>query len=644
MPSPAPGLPKQTLITIGGVDVTGFVSGATGRMSDGKEIGRLRIALVRNAQSVLGIIDDSLTGTTVVYSRGINSASEDVKFRGEVVNVKSFGPGGWIIDCRDRMWRAAKHIFSNDYVATDQFAGDPALIWKDHMVRSGVPVDDDYVQAVPDGAVLSRYPVDDERAFRSAERIASELQYRQYYDPNLDTARFEPLTFEDTGFTLVVGENITNRPEWDLLGDELVQRIIVRGAADNVLTEETIPIPGGGVRVFKLQEIPFTTRVFVDGTEQVHGVQGVDDEEDYDYYVDPLEQTIVFLEAPVGTNVEVTYTYLTERPVIASQPSSIARYSTDDDGTEYPYMDVFHMPDITTVDDARRVADSVLGEQGEIEPGAPLRVRGVANLRPNQGIGVVDAESGIDIRTYISELEYQYPYQADIVIVRRRPVSDTDMLYNAHTRLKRLEEQLSKGRKVAVIVFGTSQVVPVRRRVFTRERRAIAGGINGFILDHKEFGVLDSNSLDAETQDDAFTAWEVAWRVPENNVFSDYLVDTEYLDGSASTGTIDTSARTVSLDNTETLVSRLLVKGRTYTSVRINVVSEDAESLTAQVSEDSSFTSPQTIPLGVDTTLTIDTAEGLYLRLTSSADGVVITNNESVFLETLGPGLRLTFQ
>lgn len=613
------GAPDNHSLLFGGVEVLSFTPLVRGFFHGGREIDELSFTLVNAVSSVVAVSDLSI-GTTVQFFRGIGSTVNAV-FEGEVVNVTNLGPGGWFVECKDRMWRAAKHVFSNDYVSTDQFGGDPSLIWRDHMLRSGVPLDDSFIVDPPVGVLLRRYPVDDERAYRSARRIVDEINYRMYYDAAVGSARFEPLRFVKSGITLEVGVNVTNRPEWRLMGDELIQKVIVRGAADVVKTSESFAVSGS---VYVLQDIPVAISVSVDGAEQVHGINGIDDPSLFDYYVDLLSREVVFNDAPSGTTVLVEYDYLVERPVIQESSSSIASYATED-GVEYPYMDVLHLPDVSAVEDALRVADGALSDASSVEPGASLRVRGLFGLRPNMEVDVVDVESGIDRVAVVSRVEYQYPFVADLVTVHKRPLFDMDVLYSTTNRVKRLEEQLSKGRKVSIIVFGSDKRVGVGRRVFSIESRQVVDGFDGIILSHPVYGFFGRDLVDDPVAD-VFDSFELFWRVPANDVYEEFLFDEDYIDSSLTTGAVDVVDREVLLDDGDRFQTACLVKGKTYSEVTISANFSAPDDLVVLISSTSDFSSSQTVTLGVALTLSFDTADGFYVRCTSSADGNLLSN------------------
>lgn len=647
---PQAGIPKLAKIDVSGVTltddsdagVTNYIVQATGREHGGDEIDELKL-LVTNAASAVITLSNDLVGDDVNFYRGVSTSTEEHRFEGEVVNVQNLGPGGWILHCRSRMWRAVKHVFSNDYISSDEFSGDPKLIWKDHMTRSGVPVNDTYIQDAPAGVTINRFPVDDSRAYSRADRLVKSLNYRQYYDARVGSARFEPKSFDGSGITLVVGSNIVNRPTWEGLGDELIQKAIVRGAAVEVETEESFTATASQTQ-FTLQDIPVSIKITVAGTEQVLGINGITDPDNYDYWLDPLVKQVNFLTGlSGGESVVITYTYLVERPVVQQSPTSIAKYATDGSGNEYPYTDVFHLPDITDVDDAVQFADSVLGDGDSVTNGASLRVRNVHGLRANHKVTVQDAEAGVDETTFIDVIEYHYPYDYDVVVVDDLPSQDADVTYSNTERIKRLEEELGRGAKTILVIKALGRRVGVGRRFFKKESRQISAGINGFILDHPKFGVLDTSELDATGEGDAFDSWVLDWQIPGSNQVWEDFGDTEYWNTGGGTATITTATRTASFTAGQYIQSEIFVKGKTFSTALVEL-GDTTGTLLIEAAEDSGFVTKQTLTADSATALTIDTSEGFYLRITeNNASAASITPSFTAFGVMSAPAVKITF-
>lgn len=78
-----------------------------------------------------------------------------------------------------------------------------------------------------------------------------------------------------------------------------------------------------------------------------------------------------------------------------------------------------------------------------------------------------------------------------------------------------------------------------------------------FILNSSEFGLLGTNKLGANGSSEALYAV-----IPRNNIYIEYFGQDDYINTSNSTGTIDTSAETYTLETGEILESEIIAKLR----------------------------------------------------------------------------------
>lgn len=493
------GLPKLTQIKVNEIDVTAYCRPSA--CKDGEndnEPSSFNLTLVRAAETVLGPLQrDTMIGKSVTFSRGIASATEEWCFRGEVT---SFSPDGRLVvlGCRDKMWRAVKKIETNVYQAADSTLGNPKLIYTDLMERARVPVTAALIQDPGAAYTINKFIVDTANVKERADNLVKRLpNWRHYYDPQEDSARLEPVQYEDSGLILTVGIDVLDLPRWKNDGEKLVQTLTVRGATQLALTTNTRSGDGTSTE-FTIDEEPESIKVEVGGVELVPGVLGVTASGTYDYYVDKVARKIIFLSPPANAvdNILVTFQYKQERPVTVVNPGSIAKYSTQ--GTEqYPYEDVVHSLDSLDIEDARLYGDGILAQDSEVSPVTELRVKGYSGLRRNMRITVFDPKSGVNETAYIRSIEKSYPYGYDLVYVNRKAPDEMVTIGNMYNRIQRLEENASRGSKVVFVTKPVGRRVGVGRRQLKKTTRTWTPGYTGFVFGSTKYGIIGVSGFDA---------------------------------------------------------------------------------------------------------------------------------------------------
>lgn len=493
------GRPTLNTFTVNEIDVSSYVRPSTQDDIGDNEPAAFSLSLVKNAEIVLGtMLAETMIGKAVKWTRGVTLSTEEVCFDGEVVDFKT---NGRIVtlDCRDKMWRATKKVETNVYTSVDSTDGNPQLIYKDLMERASVPVDIAYLQDPGVDYTVTKFIVDTAHVKDRADRLVKDLpNWRHYYDPQVDSARLEVIKYDDTGITLTVGTDILNAPEWKNEGRKLVQTLTVRGAVQD--TPADFVFSGDGVTTeFTLENEPSAIQLFISGTEQVLGVFGVTDAADYDYYVDKLLKKIIFLSAPASAanNITGTYNFYQERPVTVTNPGSIAKYSSQG-SNQYPYEQVTHSLDTVDVGDARLYADGIIAEDGEVNPTTNLSVKGYFGWRRNQKVTVVDTRNGINQTVYIQSVQRRFPYDYDVIRVNRRPQSQAQATANMYNRVKRIEENITRGKKKFFVTKPSGRKVGIARRQFKKRSRTWSEAYTGWVFDSPLYSIFDTSGFDAD--------------------------------------------------------------------------------------------------------------------------------------------------
>jgi hypothetical protein len=100
----------------------------------------------------------------------------------------------------------------------------------------------------------------------------------------------------------------------------------------------------------------------------------------------------------------------------------------------------------------------------------------------------------------------------------------------------------------------TNKDVGINQLVTKQVKRNIT---DGFILNSSEFGVLGTNELGIGTED-----YELYSVLPNGNQFKEYFGQSDYINTSASNGTLNASAETYSLTTGQILESEVIAKLR----------------------------------------------------------------------------------
>jgi hypothetical protein len=87
------------------------------------------------------------------------------------------------------------------------------------------------------------------------------------------------------------------------------------------------------------------------------------------------------------------------------------------------------------------------------------------------------------------------------------------------------------------------------------EKKTYDGSVNVFILNSSTYGVLGTNKLG-----DAASITTLHAVVPKDNIYIEYFGQDTYISSGSSTGTLDTSAETYTLNSGEVLQSEVITK------------------------------------------------------------------------------------
>jgi len=152
-----------------------------------------------------------------------------------------------------------------------------------------------------------------------------------------------------------------------------------------------------------------------------------------------------------------------------------------------------------------------------------------------------------------------------------------DVISNIVTDKQDIKNQLGTIPNVLPVVKRFSNSINPKKIVTKQITRSIAGAMiwgsaifgvwgtskygntlgSSFILNSQNFGVLGTNSIGANGSEEALYSV-----IPNNNVFIEYFGQSDYINTTNSTGTIDTINETYTITGTQILESEIIAKPR----------------------------------------------------------------------------------
>lgn len=627
-----------------GVDVTAYVTSLTSDDNGDNIWATCTINLSSDVQSntAIGTISDNIKAKDVSFKRGLGSA-DHTEFSGNVIDWSTNGRVIQLICC-DPAYRLSKTVINNDYVETDTFGGDPKLIFQDMCTIAGVTATTSYLQDPAIATVINEYRCNNAVANERSDTLANAIAFRYYWDPYVDSMRWEDIGYEDSTVTLTVGTDILNRPNWTNYGRDSVQQVTVLGSSQQAETVETFT--GDGVTtVFTLSQTPLNSvSVTVDSVAKTIGVYGTSIAGTYDFYVDITKKQIIFVTAPDNlSSISVDYFYQIARPVTLFDAAAIANYATDSSGNQYPEQAVVQVTGTMNTSDALQQAQGYLQNQGGIKQNTELHVRGYVGLRRNMRVEIIDPFSGVTTTAYINSIQKNYPFRYDIVRINKQVSTPLSQLSTQDARIKRLEETVSGGSEIIYNVKQFTRKLGLWRREFSKKTRSWSGSYSGFVLDDSRYGVLGTSPL-STTADEPFGIWSTVWLFPGDGVWREYVYDTEYYDSGHSSGvTVDTSAHTITVAGNGNYQTTALAIGPTVNQIKLTVF-YTGTILRANLTDTPGAIGSVifSLPSGVAVTLNLyPSASPLYLNFDAGSSGCVISTPYNAFNIPVGPAIKV---
>lgn len=617
------GEPKKHYFELNSVDVTSYVINSdTTRESDNR-ISEAYLMLKSNIKNIM-TVDDTLIGNTIIIKRGPTLGTETTIFRGSVIRVL---PNGSFIElrCYDRLQESVdKQVTISFDSDVDDEAGVVSEIFKTLMVDyAGLNADNTTIQNTGTDIVLGQYICNHASVFERGEKLAQIFDWQFYYKPSNDMVYLEPRGSIDNGRILSVGSEIIKVPKWDYDGSQIINKITVLGAVQEVETTELFD-GNGSQTTFVLLHKPVSAKVYVGGVLKTGGKPGQTNP--YDYEVGYEAKQIIFDSSSIpasGTeNIEVAYSYYLDTPVVMDDSESITKYKLKETS--------IRRQDLTKVSDAELFANNYLSAYSEPPLSSPLRVVDANEYSPGEIVTINDNVNNINKTGIIQKIRMFYPYVGDEITIGQRQFKPQDFEKSVLDRIKRLEEESGGSEETLLHVFNSLNEQPlIPRYAILSSRDTSIDGVWGI-------GFGDGSTTTKYTWGQAGALWQSDWTndlvnqqiILKDNIFVDDLRDEDFNDTSNTTATWNTSTQTLSFTSGQ-IVRTLPFALNTEHSFATLLVGSVTGTLKYEITQDDDDTRTELTPNNKTALEPIDLAsnKSTYLIITENATSTASLTN-----------------
>lgn len=468
------------------------------------------------------------------YDGGTLELDENRVFKGIISKIVK-EPTRIVVTAYGDLWRAVQTEVNKTYDRNiDASAGKGSEIFKNLCDLANLSYDSSTIVDTGSTLLIDKFVCNKAEVFERMQTLAEIYGYQIWYSPQEDKVHFEPTGYTTNPNTITVGGTSGNTQtlvNWMEDGTKLFNKVEIIGAYQEV--QQTESFDGTGSQdTFTLEFEPEITDVFVDSVQQIGGVAG--STATFDYQVDKDQQEIVFesgsIPASGSDNVVVTYSYRAPRPVVLSDPTSIANVG-------YEIKQRFTYNDIQSIDDAENRARELLTVYATPFLSTTCKLTPEATesftVKAGERIRVVDDRYSYDTTMLIKRVVSRYP-ESDVELeVGDKTIRTSDLERDTTIRLKRLEEELAKSGTFIVEVIDLSNTVHVENRYVAVQKRTLTG--DGLIFGNLNYGIYGTNTFGEDS-----STWELHSLTQGNDVYTETFYDQDFLDTISDGATWDT--------------------------------------------------------------------------------------------------------
>lgn len=410
---------------------------------------------------------------TVVVQRGVTLATEETIFQGKVVDRTTMG-NRVVLKCNDNLFEAVKKNVTKTFDKNvDVEVGVISEIFKTLVGLAGLTADSTTITASGSVIVLDKFICNNVDIMDRLEFLAELLDWQFFLDSSDNKVYFQPKGTRAGTNTLTVGTNVVNRPKWKRDGTKVVKTAVLFGGPVEIQTQETFN--GDAVETeFTLTKIPISTKITVDSTLQVGGIED-QSLTGTDYFVRTVTLTatgksvgqIKFDSGSVpgsGTNnVVVDYSFAS--PIVINSENPVS------EGLEIR----LDKPDLITVEDCRQYISKFMSRHSKDFLSTTLAVTNVIDLEVGQSVRVIDSNEVIDATFIITKIRKRFPYAFDDVTVDNQPLETEEWEISIEDRIRRIEEKLLQQETLVIFDRSSNRTLKVGREYSKKEKKDITG-------------------------------------------------------------------------------------------------------------------------------------------------------------------------
>lgn len=427
---------------IDGVDVSAYVLSYEVEDSLEDVVDTAKVVVYYQVKTLIS----SFYGKSILITEGVDAADERYIFRG---TIRGFNDKTLSIDleCRNKLQQLADRevttSFDRDVDEEQGVVSEIALNLVTSEDFGGLNGDATTFQDSGTDITVKQFICNADTVLERVGVLADLLGYQLYYRALDDKVYFEEIgRTTNSGvlrFNTVGTSNLLDVPKYDIDSENIVTRVNVNGAKQLQTFTETFSGNGSSTSVTLTYTPSQDTLVTVDGVDlvryQLDGVSSTGD-----YYVDAVNNQIVFNSAPgVGTdNVVIEYTSL--RPTQVQEVNDEAETLYLDGG----YVEeTFTYTDIQSVDDARSRALSILEKVSTPLRNIIVRVtKSFGAVYPGESIRLVDEVNGVDDSFVVRSVTRHFPNFYDEINLGDDRLFSKPTLVDTNERLLKLEKEI----------------------------------------------------------------------------------------------------------------------------------------------------------------------------------------------------------
>ena len=521
----------KTYIEINGVDVSSRLVSWKCVETFGQEV---RDVGVTFSKAIYTSIPTLTNGMTLYVKRGATTGQESWVFKGTIDTIQKLGATVMVKGLDQMINLVNKSVtYSYDGVAFPSTEAKGSDIATDLIETYGGMT----ASVVDTGSTLtlSKFICNGTDVFSRLQIIAQIYDYQIYYDPDDDKVHFEPKGYSSNTTTLQTGVNVTSIPKWSFDSTQLINKLIVKGATQEVEDIEQFDGDNTALQTFTLSKKPIVVQVFeVVAGNDVLKVPGVEDSTSgaYDYEVDKenskIKCTANWTPATDTNNVKVQYTNSIPVPIQVEDTPSQTSYGV--------HQAEKFFSDIQTIADAESRGNAWIDKYKNPFISVKLKVVNDVDYEAGQMITVQDDTNNELREVVINKLTKEYPHNYDVIDAGDQDWRLSEWGTMTLERIRRLEEENQNNTDLIIAIKSFTDTKTLRSRYLELDSLAYTGVSDEiFMLGHPTYGVLGTQKLGG-----ALTT-TVARIIQNAKKYQEKFYDTDFYDSSNSNATWDTN-------------------------------------------------------------------------------------------------------